>query len=109
MPNEAAKKMHLRGIYNDLLDGADVNKRDGHNLTSLIIATHKQNIEIIDILLENGADIQAKRENTGKFIISSKGKTLYKFTYDDDLLTATDDLNIIKHLIAKGYKINGKI
>lgn len=140
MLHEAAKKMHLRGIYNALLAGADinsiykgvlpleraifanspgtvkylikcgadVNKRDGHNLTPLIIATHKQNIEIIDILLENGADIQAKRENTGKFIINSKGKTLYKFTYDDDVLTATDDLNIIKHLIAKGYKINGK-
>ena len=109
MLHEAANKMHLRGIYNALLAGADVDKRNDNDWAPIMAAAYMQNIEIIDILLKNGADIQAKRENTGKFIISSKGKTLYKFTYDDDLLTATEDLNIIKHLIAKGYKINGKI
>ena len=61
MPNEAAKKMHLRGIYNDLLDGADVNKRAEHGRrTAIMVAAYMQNIEIIDILLKNGADINAK-------------------------------------------------
>lgn len=142
MLHEAADKMHLRGIYNALLAGADVNsiyegmlpleraifanspgtvkylikcgadvnKRGEHNWPwpPILIAVQEQSIEIIDILLENGADIQTKLKNTGKFTITSEGNTLYKFPYDQDALTEAQNLNIIKHFIAKGYKINGK-
>lgn len=141
MLHEAADKMHLRGIYNALLAGADVNsiyegmlpleraifanspgtvkylikcgadvnKRAEHGgRTAIMVAAYMQNVEIIDILLENGADINAKIENSGCYRITDNKKITYKFKYDYDVLMYAQNLNIIKHFIAKGYKINGK-
>lgn len=140
MLHEATEKMHLRGIYNALLAGADVNsiyegnlplntavyinspgtvkylikcgadvnKRDDNGWSPILIAAQEQSIEIIDILLENGADIHAKIENSGFYTVGDDKKPLYKFTHDEDALTQAQNLNTIKHLIAKGYKINGK-
>ncbi len=140
MLHEAADKMHLRGIYNALLAGADVNsiyegilpleravyanspgtvkylikcgadvnKRDDNDFTPIMAAAYMQSIEIIDILLEKGADINTKIENCGFYIIGDAKNPIYKFTYDQDVLTEAQNLNVIKHLIAKGYKMNGK-
>ena len=140
MLHEAADKMHLRGIYNALLAGADVNsiyegllplqravyanspgtvkylikcgadvnKRDDNDFTPIMSAAHMQSIEIIDILIENGADIQTKIESSGFYTIEDEKKPIYKFMFDQDVLTESQNLNIIKHFIAKGYKINGK-
>lgn len=82
MLHEAANKMHLRGIYNALLDGADVNKRAEHGgRTAIMVAAYMQNIEIIDILLEKGADINTKMENSGSYTITEtdKDNIIYKF------------------------------
>ena len=110
MLHEAANKMHLRGIYNALLAGADVNKRNDNDWAPIMAAAYMQNIEIIDILLEKGADINTKMENSGSYTITEtdKDNIIYKFAYDQDVLTEAQNLDVIKHLIAKGYKITGK-
>ena len=82
MLHEAANKMHLRGIYNALLAGADVNKRAEHGgRTAIMVAAYMQNIEIIDILLEKGADINTKMENSGSYTTTEtdKDNIIYKF------------------------------
>ena len=40
--------------------------------------------------------------------VTDKDNIIYKFAYDQDVLTEAQNLDVIKHLIAKGYKINGK-
>lgn len=76
MLHEAANKMHLRGIYNALLAGADVNKRNDNDWAPIMAAAYMQNIEIIDILLEKGADINTKMENSGSYRITDNKKSL---------------------------------
>lgn len=137
---ESARKMHLRGIYNALIAGADINNldkgfsalhiaiyvnspetvkyiikcgadvniKDRHNFTPILYASKVGNIEIIDMLLENGADINSKNGLDSYYQIKKGDKIIYQFKYEEDALSQANNLNIIKYLIHKEYKINGK-
>ena len=75
----------LNAVWNDNLDrvksvlaldnGIDINIRDNNENTALIIASYKENIEIVKSLLDYGAEVNIKNNKgyTALILASYKG------------------------------------
>ena len=54
----------LEGIRELLRDGADVNARNRHGQTALMLAAHRGHLKIADVLVEAGADLNVTAKYT---------------------------------------------
>ena len=91
---QAAKDGSLADVSAALASGADINMKDERGLTPLIIGAALGQTEIVKLLLEKGADVNARDNRIGAMAImvaSDKGH-----------------VDIIKLLIENGADINAK-
>lgn len=80
---QALKDEDKRAIMEALQKGADINAKDNDNdgMTALMYASEDGNLGIVDLLIANGADVNAKDNN---------GWTALMFaSFDDNLEVAT--------------------
>lgn len=56
----AAANGDVSALKKALQDGADINARDGHGRTALLVAAHGSNLDIVRELARAGADMKAK-------------------------------------------------
>lgn len=56
----AARINNLDGVRMSIVAGADVNVRDNTGCTALMYAIQNDNLKMIILLIENGADVNAK-------------------------------------------------
>jgi RNA polymerase sigma factor (sigma-70 family) len=73
--NAAIRVGDMKSVEHLLQTDLDINKKDHHGITPLMYAAEKGNIEIIKLLLEEGANTEVK---------DSKGKSAAEFTYSKE-------------------------
>ena len=93
----AAKAGHIEAIKKHLAAGADVNAKSGpFGLTPLHFATWRSNKETMEFLIDNGADVNAKR-NDGAIALhyavwfGLKGKTEFLLSKGSDVKARDGD------------------
>ena len=59
---EAAKNNEVEKLQNLIKNGVDIEARDTHNRTALMIATYQNNVAVSNFLIEAGADVNAQDE-----------------------------------------------
>ena len=99
-PEELSRELHYaarRGIYTwtkDLIKaGADVNVRNQHGQTPLIVATFHENIPIMDLLIDKGADVNDRDVNSERALHCAVRKI---------------SRNTVEMLIHKGANVNAR-
>ena len=90
--HEAVKAENYQDVKALILIGAEINAKDGNNETPLCHAVEKNLVLIFEILLQNGADIEAKNNLTLR-------TPLY-------VASAMGHLEIVKMLLEKGAKMD---
>ena len=58
--HKAAYDRNIEAVKQAIDDGADLNAKDNVNMTPLIYAINNSQKEIVELLIANGADVNAK-------------------------------------------------
>ena len=90
--HEAVKAKNFQDVKALILNGAEINAKDGRDETPLFHAVEKNLVLIVEFMLQNGADIEAKNNvslRTPLYVASAMGH-----------------LGIVKMLLKKGAKID---
>ena len=90
--HEAVKAENFQNVKTLILNGAEINATDGRNETPLFYAVKKNLVSIVEFLLQNCADIEAKynfSNRTPLYVASSMGH-----------------LEIVKMLLKKGANVD---
>jgi ankyrin repeat protein len=91
---DAIEENNIENVKVLLNKGVDVNSTDSIGWNPLLLAYHKENLELMELLLDNGADTEIKLKQNGFSILADA-----LFNYKDD---------IVKLLVKKGANVNVK-
>ena len=62
--HEAAREGNIEAVKQRLADSIKVNKKDEQGRTALLFAVYENHKEIVELLIEKGADLEAKFQST---------------------------------------------
>ncbi len=119
---------NLKKVKKSVRDGADINERWRYDRTPLIISSWNGDIEIVEFLIESGADINAfdsmgdtaltkaitsrkKSLPTVKLLIESGADTSIKNKYGNNILMEAvfhNNYNVVKYFVENGFDVNCK-
>lgn len=100
---EAAEKGTVQDVEYFVKNGADVNAKNKHGKTPLIVAAEiNPNVEVTKYLITHGADVHAKRNDNGATALHSAA-----WNYQNQRKHST--VEIMKYLIAQGADVNAKM
>lgn len=98
--HEAAEKGYTQVVCKELEKGVDVDARDYVGNTPLMLAVHKRRVDVVQLLVEKGADVNATNmDGDGRFYCLTP---LFAVADNADTESEGDAIEIAKILLAAG-------
>ena len=97
--NEAANNGNIKAVKQHLAAGTDVDSRNNHINTPLMNAAYEGHKEIVELLINNGADVSAK---------THIGQTALWWAVNHPASGNVRRKEIVELLLAKGADVNAK-
>lgn len=93
-----------------LAEKALVNQQSAGGHTALITAIQNANIEISELLIDNGADVSLANDmGWNPLYMAVKMRSLEKGTMPNPVIDINGMFQVIEHLIAKGANVNARL
>jgi len=105
---DAANDGNIEAVKQHLAAGTDVNVKDKVGGTPLHRAAYKGHKEIVELLIDNGADVNAERHETVR-VPADKVTPIQEAAFAASEATYKTYLEIMSILIAAGADVNAKV